>query len=116
MDQAAAKRILQELIKNEELGNKKCIDCGNPNPQWATVRSDHVQSVPEHKTELLCLALLYSYVYNVPACIEDLVYTLGEYAFLYRGSVDAMRLTTPEASYDPCQWTLGKKSKSNVCR
>ncbi|KAI0089060.1 hypothetical protein BDY19DRAFT_889752 [Irpex rosettiformis] len=37
MDQAAAKRILQELIKNEELGNKKCVDCGNPNPQWATV-------------------------------------------------------------------------------
>ncbi|EKM59301.1 uncharacterized protein PHACADRAFT_249704 [Phanerochaete carnosa HHB-10118-sp] len=37
MDQAVAKRILQELIKNEELGNKKCIDCGNPNPQWASL-------------------------------------------------------------------------------
>lgn len=33
-----AKRTLQELIRNEELGNKKCVDCGNPNPQWATVR------------------------------------------------------------------------------
>ncbi|KAI0692262.1 hypothetical protein BC835DRAFT_1278001 [Cytidiella melzeri] len=37
MDQTVAKRTLQELIKNEELGNKKCVDCGNPNPQWATV-------------------------------------------------------------------------------
>ncbi|KAI0346866.1 ArfGap-domain-containing protein [Trametopsis cervina] len=37
MDQTIAKRTLQDLIKNEELGNKKCVDCGNPNPQWATV-------------------------------------------------------------------------------
>lgn len=39
MDQVAAKRILQELIKNEPLGNKRCIDCNNPNPQWASLRS-----------------------------------------------------------------------------
>ncbi|GJE84345.1 ArfGap-domain-containing protein [Phanerochaete sordida] len=37
MDQAVAKRTLQDLIKNDELGNKKCVDCGNPNPQWASV-------------------------------------------------------------------------------
>ncbi|TFY59155.1 hypothetical protein EVG20_g7891 [Dentipellis fragilis] len=37
-DQVAAKRTLQELIKREDLKNKTCIDCGNPNPQWASLR------------------------------------------------------------------------------
>ncbi|KAA1466572.1 ArfGap-domain-containing protein [Dentipellis sp. KUC8613] len=36
-DQAAAKRTLQELIKREDLKNKTCVDCGNPNPQWASL-------------------------------------------------------------------------------
>jgi hypothetical protein len=39
-DQAAAKRILQDLIKREDLKNKTCIDCSNPNPQWASLRFD----------------------------------------------------------------------------
>lgn len=33
-----AKKELQELLKREGLGNKACTDCGNPNPQWASVR------------------------------------------------------------------------------
>ncbi|VDB97076.1 unnamed protein product [Peniophora sp. CBMAI 1063] len=37
MDQTAAKRTLQELIKREDLNNRRCIDCDNPNPQWASV-------------------------------------------------------------------------------
>ncbi|KAM5535487.1 hypothetical protein V8D89_010824 [Ganoderma adspersum] len=37
MDQTIARKTLQELIKREDLGNKKCIDCGNPNPQWASL-------------------------------------------------------------------------------
>lgn len=41
MDQAVAKKTLQDLIKNEELDNKRCVDCNNPNPQWASVRSAH---------------------------------------------------------------------------
>lgn len=38
MDQTVAKRTLQELIRREDLGNKICADCSNPNPQWASVR------------------------------------------------------------------------------
>ena len=40
MDQSTAKKELQELIKNEELKNKTCVDCSNPNPQWASLRFD----------------------------------------------------------------------------
>ncbi|KAJ7490272.1 ArfGap-domain-containing protein [Mycena galericulata] len=34
MDQTAAKKVLQELVKND---NRLCCDCGNPNPQWASL-------------------------------------------------------------------------------
>ncbi|KAK7062025.1 ArfGap-domain-containing protein [Favolaschia claudopus] len=34
MDQTQAKKVLQELVKTE---NKTCSDCGNPNPQWASL-------------------------------------------------------------------------------
>ncbi|KAK0499763.1 ArfGap-domain-containing protein, partial [Armillaria luteobubalina] len=37
MDQTAAKKTLQELVKREDLGNRVCVDCGSPNPQWASV-------------------------------------------------------------------------------
>ncbi|KAI0053687.1 ArfGap-domain-containing protein [Auriscalpium vulgare] len=36
-DQAAAKRTLQELIKRDDLKNRNCVDCGGPNPQWASL-------------------------------------------------------------------------------
>ncbi|PFH51309.1 hypothetical protein AMATHDRAFT_142961 [Amanita thiersii Skay4041] len=36
-DQILAKKVLNELIKTEELKNKSCIDCSNPNPQWASL-------------------------------------------------------------------------------
>ena len=42
MDQTAAKKTLQELIRREGLQNRTCVDCGNPNPQWASgSRSPH---------------------------------------------------------------------------
>ncbi|KAF7352506.1 ArfGap-domain-containing protein [Mycena venus] len=34
MDQTQAKKVLQELVKND---NRVCCDCGNPNPQWASL-------------------------------------------------------------------------------
>ncbi|KAI0772132.1 ArfGap-domain-containing protein [Trametes elegans] len=37
MDQAVARKTLQELIKREDLDNKRCVDCANPNPQWASL-------------------------------------------------------------------------------
>ncbi|KAH9002235.1 ArfGap-domain-containing protein [Lactarius hatsudake] len=37
MDQSLARRTLQELIKREDIKNKTCVDCGNPNPQWASL-------------------------------------------------------------------------------
>ncbi|KAI0375870.1 ArfGap-domain-containing protein [Pilatotrama ljubarskyi] len=37
MDQAVARKTLQDLIKREDLDNKRCIDCSNPNPQWASL-------------------------------------------------------------------------------
>lgn len=43
MDQTLAKKELQELIKREDLKNKTCIDCGNPNPQWASLRCTSFQ-------------------------------------------------------------------------
>ncbi|GLB34062.1 putative arfGap-domain-containing protein [Lyophyllum shimeji] len=36
-DQVAAKKILNELSKREDLKNKVCNDCSNPNPQWASL-------------------------------------------------------------------------------
>ncbi|KAF4620038.1 hypothetical protein D9613_005287 [Agrocybe pediades] len=36
-DQVAAKKILSELSKREDLQNKICADCNNPNPQWASL-------------------------------------------------------------------------------
>ena len=38
MDQSLARRTLQELIKRDDLKNRFCVDCSNPNPQWASLR------------------------------------------------------------------------------
>ncbi|KAI0268134.1 hypothetical protein BC834DRAFT_868032 [Gloeopeniophorella convolvens] len=37
MDQALTRRTLQDLIKRDDLKNRTCVDCGNPNPQWASL-------------------------------------------------------------------------------
>ncbi|KAF9448236.1 ArfGap-domain-containing protein [Macrolepiota fuliginosa MF-IS2] len=37
MADPTARKLLNELIKREGLNNKVCIDCNNPNPQWASL-------------------------------------------------------------------------------
>lgn len=81
MDQATAKKTLQELIKREDLKNKTCIDCGNPNPQWASVRcgmDSLTLTLDDSLTPVPFLQASPSLsVYNVPDCIEGLAYTSG---------------------------------------
>ncbi|TEB35747.1 hypothetical protein FA13DRAFT_1753273 [Coprinellus micaceus] len=36
-DQAQARKLLSQLSKREDLNNKVCADCQNPNPQWASL-------------------------------------------------------------------------------
>ena len=36
-EQAALRKTLSELSKREDLKNKVCCDCSNPNPQWASL-------------------------------------------------------------------------------
>jgi hypothetical protein len=76
-DQATAKKTLSQLSKREDLNNKICCDCSNPNPQWASLRYQHLSLA-----KIICainhqIVLLSSYVYNVLAYIAGLVCTSG---------------------------------------
>ncbi|TCD67563.1 Zn finger-containing GTPase- Activating Protein for ARF [Steccherinum ochraceum] len=85
MDQPTARKILQELIKREDLDNKKCIDCGNPNPQWASLR----RAFSDVNWCICCdVALQSSYVFNVLESIEGSAYMLGEQSFVRSVSMD----------------------------
>jgi hypothetical protein len=66
-DQATAKKLLQELIRNEALANKICNDCSNPNPQWASLRS--VPFSRSHSAYMPLVSLFFS-ACNVPERIE----------------------------------------------
>lgn len=76
MDQATAKKTLQELVKSD-IKNKNCIDCSNPNPQWASLRSVFTckTGLPPHMRSVLpCFC-----VYSALERIEGLVFTLGAF-------------------------------------
>ena len=59
MDQTAAKKTLHELIRREDLGNRACVDCGNPNPQWASGSGPRTTSTVSH-SQLMQSALPFS--------------------------------------------------------
>jgi hypothetical protein len=75
-EQAALRKTLSELSKRENLKNKVCCDCGNPNPQWASLRlaNSVLSSAPTYPS---FAALPSSSVYNVPEHIEALAYISG---------------------------------------
>src|SRR6266576_2119723 len=76
-DQATAKKILQDLIKTESLGNKVCSDCANPNPQWASLRSSPFNPFPPSNGLTYPSALPFSSACNALACIEASVCMSG---------------------------------------
>jgi hypothetical protein len=77
MDQTLARRTLQELIKREDLKNKSCVDCGNPNPQWASLRfSPFILS--RHFPKSILSASPYLSACNARGFIEVSACTSGE--------------------------------------
>ena len=78
-DQATAKKTLSQLSKREDLNNKICCDCSNPNPQWASLRYHNInltKVTANHRIVSLSL-----YVCNVLGYIAALVYTSGQLIF-----------------------------------
>lgn len=76
-DQVAAKKILSELSKREDLKNKVCNDCSNPNPQWASLRSiDRASDLTSTGPHSLSASQSLS-AFSVPGHIEASVYTSG---------------------------------------
>lgn len=71
-DQVQAKKLLSGLSKREDLGNKVCCDCENPNPQWASLRSVRNEDLSLEKALIPATALLSSSAYNAPALIVAL--------------------------------------------
>ena len=113
MDQSIARRTLQELIKREDLKNKSCVDCGNPNPQWASLRFAPFIPSTRHfpKTVLQLLpASPYLSVYNARGFTEASACISGELIYvIVSGFLN---------EYNPCivlsapyQWILGKRIK-----
>ena len=86
MDQSLAKRTLQELIKREDLKNKTCIDCGNPNPQWASLRFTMISFCSFSATRCLIgaapLASPYLFACNALGFIEVSACTSGEFVYV----------------------------------
>ena len=86
MDQSLAKRTLQELIKREDLKNKTCIDCGNPNPQWASLRFVAISFCSFSVTRCLIGAVPpaspYLFACNALGFIEVSACTSGEFLYV----------------------------------
>jgi hypothetical protein len=93
MDQSIARRTLQELIKREDLKNKSCVDCGNPNPQWASLRFAQFIPSTRHFPKTALTASPYLSAYNARGFTEVSACTSGEliYVILGDSSVSLIR-------------------------
>jgi hypothetical protein len=83
MDQSLAKRTLQELIKREDLKNKTCVDCGNPNPQWASLRFALSFRVTRCPIVAICPASPYLFACNALGFTEVSACTSGEFVYVH---------------------------------
>jgi hypothetical protein len=110
MDQSIARRTLQELIKREDLKNKSCVDCGNPNPQWASLR--FAPSIPStrHFPKTALSASPYLSVCNARGFIEVSACTSGELIYvIVSGFLNECNPCIVLCA--PYRWTLGKRIK-----
>src|SRR6266436_1853994 len=85
MDQSIARRTLQELIKREDLKNKSCVDCGNPNPQWASLRFAQFIPSTRHFPKTALTASPYLSAYNARGFTEVSACTSGELIYVILG-------------------------------
>ena len=114
MDQTQAKKILQELVKREDLKNKICNDCSNPNPQWASIRYT-IATVVGDKSIFMDVVS-----FGVFICLQCAGTHRGfgvhiRYAMPYFiGS--AFDNTDSIVSCDQSRWIRGRRTRSSGCR
>jgi hypothetical protein len=110
MDQSIARRTLQELIKREDLKNKSCVDCGNPNPQWASLRFARFIPSTRHFPKTALTASPYLSAYNARGFTEVSACTSGELIYVtVSGFLNECNPCIVLSA--PYRWTLGKRSK-----
>jgi hypothetical protein len=110
MDQSIARRTLQELIKREDLKNKSCVDCGNPNPQWASLRFAPFIPSTRHFPKIALSASPYLSACNARGFTEVSACTSGELIYvMVSGFLNECNLCIVLSA--PYRWTLGKRIK-----
>ncbi len=115
MDQSIARRTLQELIKREDLKNKSCVDCGNPNPQWASLRFALFIPSTRHSSETALSASPYLSACNARGFTEVSACTSGKLVYVIASEFLNECIPCIVLSV-PYRWILGKRIKFGECR
>ena len=105
---ADAKKILLDLIKSS---NNTCVDCRNPNPQWASGTYPLL-------SPLSPLLHSFSVTFAIFLCLQCAGVHRG-FGVHIRYSPHPSRhhpISFPPASSDPSPWTPGSLINSNACR
>jgi len=112
MDQSIARRTLQELIKREDLKNKSCVDCGNPNPQWASLRFAPFIPSTRHFPKTAHTASPCLSACNARGFTEVSPCTSGELIYvIVSGFLNECNPYPCIVLSAPYRWTLGKRIK-----